>query len=357
MSDRFTMPEMPGASVVRATPAGTTTAGTATAGTTTAGTTTAGKRLGAMCAATQGIAEGDWPAALDYAERLGLDGVLFPTPSAASPSLDPAELAEARAAAAERGLFVESGIGFLGPADDPAPLLDELLAAAKAAAALGCTQFFAYTRTERRGGLENHRRQLAQIERTLRGMRPFLEEHGCRVNIKTHEDLSSVEVLRLVETLGADVFGVSLDVANLVVRGEDPAAATRRLAPYVHQTHLEDVALSFVDRGLRRRLRPCGDGILDWQSILRCLLDQAPVQHLVFEQHRGRFDVEIFDPAWFDAEPQVRPEELAQLVRGAVGSTPDDPAVEVDADGRAEQLRRSAAYVRSVLESISGEPS
>ncbi|GAA3085525.1 sugar phosphate isomerase/epimerase [Kribbella aluminosa] len=324
-------------------------------------------RLGAMCGATQGIAEGDWPAALDYAERLGLEGVLFSTPRAASMTLDRAELADVGAAAAERGLFVETGIGFIGPANDPTSVLDELFAAADAAVALGCTQFFAYTRTERGGGPGDHGHQLAQVATTLRAMRPYLEESGCRLNIKTHEDLSSVEVLRLVETLWADVFGVSLDVANLVVRGEDPAAATRRLAPYVYQTHLEDVALYFVESGLRRRLRPCGDGILDWSGILRSLLDQAPAQYLVFEQHRGQFDVDIFDSRWFEAEPHVRPDELARLVQGAVacerrartgaGPTLDDLDVELDAEARAGQLRRSAAYLRSVLESISGEPS
>lgn len=326
--------------------------------------TVATRQIGAMCGPVQGIAEGDWLGALDYAERLGLNGVLFATPHAASPGLEHAELADVGAAAGERGLFVETGIGFLGPADDPTRVLDDLVAAAGAAVALGCTQFFAYTRTERQRGPLEHRRQLAQIEHTLRAMRPFLKAHGCRLNIKTHEDLSSVEVLRLVQTLGTDVFGVSLDVANLVVRGEDPAAATRRLAPYVHQTHLEDVALYFVASGLRRKLRPCGAGVLDWGDILGTLLHDAPGRHLVLEQHRGQFDVDIFDPAWFDAEPHVRPPELARLVHAAVtcerravdgsGPTLDDLSGVSDPASRADELRRSADHIRSVLDSIRG---
>ncbi|MEW1861272.1 TIM barrel protein [Streptomyces sp. NPDC088194] len=318
-----------------------------------------------MCGPVQGIGAGDWPAALDLAGQLGLGGVLFADPRAVSPSLDRAELRAARQAADERGLFVEAGVGCLGPHGDHAERVAELTAMIGAAVALGCDRFFAYTRTERQRASPPHAEQLAEIQRTLAALRPVLLEHGCRLNVKTHEDLSSDEVIRLVETAGTDVFGVSLDVANLVVRAEDPVEVTRRLAPYVHQTHLEDVALYFTPAGLRRELRPCGDGVLDWTAILDTLVRDAPARHLVFEQHRGQFDTEMFRDDWFDAEPHIRPRELARLVRAAVrcersaaeqgGRQPVDAASRTDSAGYRAELRRSITHVRSVLVTTSGE--
>ncbi|HEY0700810.1 MAG TPA: TIM barrel protein [Micromonospora sp.] len=318
-----------------------------------------------MCGPTQGIGDGDWPAALELVRELGLDGLLFATPRSVSPSLDPAALRDARQAAEDRGWFVEVGVGCLGPHGDTGERLAELTRMIDAAVALGCDQFFAYTRTERRGVAHTHRDQLGRIREVLAGLRPVLLDRGCRLNVKTHEDLSSAEVLQLVEAAGVDVFGVSLDVANLVVRAEDPVEVTRRLAPYVHQTHLEDVALFLVDEGLRRRVRPCGDGVLDWTAILRSLVHDAPARHLVLEQHRGLFDAEIFTDDWFDAEPHVRPRELAHLVRAAVrceraaadgrGPALADLSSPPDTGGRRAELRRSIAHVRSVLATISGE--
>jgi hypothetical protein len=104
--------------------------------------------------------------------------------------------------------------------------------------------------------------------------------------------------------------------------------------------------------------------VLDWTEILSILRDHAPARHLVLEQHRGRFVAEIFRDAWFDGEPHLRPRELACLVRATVqcetkarnGSGPTDEELEAEPDdaARAEELRRSAAHLRSVLSSIGG---
>ncbi|MFI9605270.1 sugar phosphate isomerase/epimerase family protein [Streptomyces sp. NPDC052043] len=320
-----------------------------------------------MCGRPQGFDDGSPEDALAFVHARGLDGVLFATPRAISPELDGAALRATAEQASERGLYVETGIGCLGPSRDSGALLAELTAMIEAARTVGCRQFFAYTRTVRTHGEVAHREQLDNVRQTMEALVPLLRGEGLRLNLKTHEDLSSQEVLRLVETCGPDAVGVSLDVANLVVRGEDPAQAAKRLAPHIHQTHLEDVALYFVEGGLRRKLRPCGAGILDWRSILTTLVEEAPADRLTLEQHMGQFDTSIFDRSWFDAEPHVHARELATLVHGAWrcetragrGETPtleeltDDPG----AAARRADLDASAAFLRRILSTITGGPS
>jgi sugar phosphate isomerase/epimerase len=321
-------------------------------------------KLAAMCAGPQGFADGNPAAALEFARARGLDGILFPTPRTVSPGLDDVELKATRDLADDLGLFLEVGVGCLGPFGDEAERLEELENMVHASVALGCTQFFAYTRSERRHAEIEHEAQLRVIDRTIAALVPLLRGLGCRLNVKTHEDLSSHDVLRLVDGWGTDVVGVSLDVANLVVRGEDPVAATRRLAPYVHQTHLEDVALFFVETGLRRRLRPCGEGVIDWAAIVRTLVESSPARSLTLEQHLGRFDTEVFDPQWFESEPHVSATELGVLVssavscenRAAAGQMPGLAELSLDrtdAERRAE-LDTSARYLRGVLDAIQG---
>ncbi len=321
-------------------------------------------KTGVMCGRPQGFVDGSPEEALAFVQSSGYEGVLFATPRAVSPELDSTDLKEAGELASEMGLFLETGIGSLGPFGDARERIAELNTMIDGAVALGCNQFFAYTRTERRHSAVAHSDQLATIQQTIEALLPRLRSEGLRLNLKTHEDLSSHEVLRLVEACGPDVVGVSLDVANLVVRGEDPVEATRRLAPHIYQTHLEDVALYPVERGLRRVLRMCGTGVLDWFSIIRTLLDQSPAQHLTIEQHLGRFDADVFDPLWFSSEPHVAAPELAVLFaaalecerRVAAGDYPSlteisyDPGMLV----RRDQLGESARYLRQVLDTISG---
>jgi sugar phosphate isomerase/epimerase len=321
-------------------------------------------RIGVMCGRAQGFEDGHPDEALEWAKAGGFDGALFATARSISPELDSAALKEAGQLASQMRLYLEVGIGSLGPFGPAEERLAELNTLIDAAGAAGCREFFAYTRTERRSPATPHHGQLDEVQRTLQALVPRLRDEGLRLNLKTHEDLSSDEVLRLVEAAGPDVVGVSLDVANLVVRGEDPVEATRRLAPYVHQTHLEDVALYVVENGLRRRLRPCGAGVLDWHAILSSLLERAPARRLTLEQHMGRFDADVFDPAWFEAEPHVTPQGIATLFRyavacerrAAVGEFPSLAELDLDPGplGRRAQLAESAGWLREVLDTTSG---
>lgn len=60
-----------------------------------------------------------------------------------------------------------------------------------------------------------------------------------------------------------EVLGISFDPVNVLVRLEDPVAAARRVAPYVHHVHVDDAVVIFVDDGLERKLYPPGEGFVD----------------------------------------------------------------------------------------------
>lgn len=209
--------------------------------------------------------------------------------------------------------------------------------------------------------------QLEATERFLHRLAPLLRELGCHLNLETHEEITSRETAHLVEAVGPDVLGVTLDLANVVVRGEEPLAAARRVAPYVRQTHVRDIVLRFVPEGLERQIRACGDGIVDWRVVLGELRRHNPRLNLSIEDAKeGRNTIQLYNPAWRAADPGLSVGELLDLVRHAYetersidrGEIPAIDAYFVEPYGPDEHLAfisRCAEHLRSVLQALDAE--
>ncbi|MFO7897720.1 MAG: sugar phosphate isomerase/epimerase family protein [Planctomycetota bacterium] len=200
--------------------------------------------------------------------------------------------------------------------------------------------------------------QLADSAETLRSLAPVLRDHGSRINVETHGDITTFELVRLIESVGPDVVGVCLDTANVLCFGEDPAAAAGRVAPYTHTTHAKDAIVFFDDKGVCRQGRPPGQGVVDWERVLAVLAEHEPDLPLSIEDHKWLFSAEIFDPAWHEAQPDLSRAELGEFVRLAwdcqrrihSGELPDPE--EYEAVPYAEQMEERLAFGRDYLQGL-----
>lgn len=327
-------------------------------------------------------------ATLSLANELGFEGVFFKTVLDLSPTLDSRELAAIKAYADELGLYLECGVSRVNPyntAESPEIRAlgegDYRLGIEKmirAAHAIGCTKLWAETATSGNktyAGLFKIDRfrtdvtwtdQLLATEKFLRLLSPLLRELGCRLCLETHEEITSYEVVRLVEAVGADVMGVTFDTGNVVVRGEDPIAAARRVAPYTHLTHLKDPLLTLGQEGLTRYVYPCGLGCVDWPALLAILAEHNPSLHLTLEDHKSVTLIPIFDARWQAAHPDLTVAEVAELVRLATvaetrirnGASPDPAAYEPIPFAQQWQARiaQSRTQLRKIIHSQSASP-
>jgi sugar phosphate isomerase/epimerase len=306
---------------------------------------------------------------LKLAHAHGLDGFFFPSPFNVSPTLDAGELREARALADDFGLYLEIGIGGVNPltaAQSPEVLahgdgdyLRGMERLVRACHAIGCNELWCLSGGDRFSTTVPWREQIQAIRDFLASLAPIARDLGCHLNLETHEDITSFEVVRMVEAVGPDVMGITLDIANVVVRAEDPVAATRRVAPYVRQTHVEDVVLWFVETGLWRGLRPCGEGVIDWDAVLDILGSAPPSLNLSIELHNGQFGLEIFDPKWLALHPDLTVVELAEIVRLAKASdvqltkgldvSANTPPRDETDEERVARLQVSVRYLRDLL--------
>jgi sugar phosphate isomerase/epimerase len=185
------------------------------------------------------------------------------------------------------------------------------------------------------------------------------------MNLETHEEITTFEVVRLVEAVGPDVMGITFDTGNVTHRGEDPVAATRRIAPYVRQAHLKDVVHVFADEGLLRQVRPCGQGLVDFETILPVLHQQNPRLNLSIENPNthGRMIVQIYDPVWQASHPDLSLGELAELIRlsklcedriasGGWQTLDAYDEIPFDYERSVWFIRESAAYLREVCQRL-----
>ncbi len=202
-------------------------------------------------------------------------------------------------------------------------------------------------------------RHLQDTIAVLKELKPVLLECGSRINIENKGDITTYELVQIVEEAGPKIAGICLDTANVVLMGEDPVEAAKRAAPYTHQTHIKDCILYFSEDGLRRQVRPPGQGVLDWEEILSELGKHSPDLMLSVEDHKTIFEARIFDPTWFKDYPDIDSAELGQLTRCAWGvqqniwrgEIPDPEEYESIpyVDQRNERLTAAREYLSGVL--------
>ena len=278
---------------------------------------------------------------LDHVKELGLQGIFFSTVLDMSPKLDAGALTDIRAKADDLGLYLESGLGKINPySSAEAP---ELRAAGdgdimagftrmiEASAAIGCFELWVSPgnfKPAYRGRLAVDRfrtdvtweEQLVAIEKVLQRLAPVARANGAHLNMETHDEITSFEILRLIESVGEDCVGVVFDTANVLQRGEHPVFAARRLASYVRQSHIKDAYVGRAPGGLDFQTRPCGDGIVDFGQILPILAAKNPDLNLSLEvaqstdnsrrQPNPRQCIQIDDPVWRAGHPDLTAEEL-----------------------------------------------
>jgi sugar phosphate isomerase/epimerase len=276
---------------------------------------------------------------LDHAKSLGMEGVYFRTVLDITPTLDLGVLRELRAHADAEGLYLQMGtakvnpyaaaeapeVRALGDGDYTRGMLKMIQACREGA---DCGELWVACGSYKSGlpgyySIDRFRTdapwpdQLAAIEKFLHLLAPAARDLDCHLNMETHEEITTTEVVRLVEAVGPDVMGITFDTANVLVRGEEPVAAARRVAPYVRATHLRDSVLAIKDYGLARSFSPCGIGVMDWEGIMAALHEHNPDLWASIEPAGPTLQVPIGlnDEAWLALHPDLVEEERKELFR------------------------------------------
>ena len=332
----------------------------------------------------------------DHARSMGMEGLFFRTVLDMSPTLDAGYLSAIKQRADALGMYLETGLGKVNPYATPeAPELrmigdgDIVLGFRRmmeACARIDCRELwvatanykpafvgrFAYDRFRTDVSWQD---QLDATAKFLKKLAPIARDLGIHMNLETHEEITSFELVRLVEDVGPDVSGIVFDTANVLQRGEHPVWAARRVAPYCRQSHIKDALLAHDGDALVFQMRPCGGGVVDFRAILPILAAANPNLNLSIENYESFSDrprnppkmlIEIADPAWLEGHPDLGVEEYAAYMdmvnayarRVASGDVPDYATwlkwapEHYHYDETVKYIKDSAAHVRGICEEL-----
>jgi sugar phosphate isomerase/epimerase len=194
------------------------------------------------------------------ARRLGLDFALLQTSFLGEPAtFGPEEfLAEAGDVALGLSWGAPEGLEF-GERPDA---LDDLVAWLGPAAALGLPVMRIVA-----GGPAHRREAPAALADRLREACAAARDHGLRLALENHGDLTADQIERLLEQVGVDL-RVCFDTANALRVGDDVAAAARQLAAAIEILHLKDCTGSWDDPVAGPVSVPLGEGVIPIDDVL-----------------------------------------------------------------------------------------
>jgi len=279
---------------------------------------------------------------LDLVKELGLEGLFFSTVLDMSPDLDLGLLGAIRSKADALDLYLESGIGKINPyCTAEAPELraigdGDIIAGytrmIEACARIDCRELWVSPGNFKpaypgRLAVDRFRtdvtwqEQLLATTKVLQQLAPVARANGVHLNMETHDEITSFEILRMIDAVGKDCMGVVFDTANVLQRGEHPVMAAKRLAPFVRQTHIKDAYVAGAPGGLDFQTRACGEGIVDFAAIIPILAEANSKLNLSLEICQSTDDnrrkvnprqcIQINDPIWRAGHPDLTSEELA----------------------------------------------
>jgi len=265
---------------------------------------------------------------LEWAVMNGADGVQFSEVHVPPGTVvDKTFLQELRSYAGENRLYIEWGGGQHIPLDLETGRPRDILAVnRKAAAEAGLVG--SPTVRSCSGGLMRWKKEapstdefLRLMAASLREQKPMLRDSGVVLAIETHFEFTSFELLRLFEMCGAgpgEYLGICLDTMNLLTMLEDPAAASRRLLPWIVTTHIKDGGLMLTADGFVSFTAEAGKGVIDLAGIIEPLAAVHPQITLTVEDHGGDFLIPVNDPDFLARFPDLAVPELVGLLRLAV---------------------------------------
>ncbi|MCX6572996.1 MAG: TIM barrel protein [Candidatus Aminicenantes bacterium] len=262
---------------------------------------------------------------LEWAVMNGADGVQFSEVNVPpGTAVDKIFLQELRSYAGENRLYIEWGGGQHIPLDLETGRPRDIGAVNRKAAGEAC-QVGSPTVRSCSGGLMRWKREAPSTDEFLRLMaaalreqKPMLRDSGVILAIETHFEFTSFELLRLFEMCGAvpgEYLGICLDTMNLLTLLEDPAAAARRLLPWVVTTHIKDGGLMLTADGFISFTAEAGKGVIDLAGIIEPLAAVHPHITLTVEDHGGDFLIPVNDPDFLARFPDLTVPELVGLLR------------------------------------------
>ena len=218
--------------------------------------------------------------------RWGLDGLHLD--DGVLENLEESYLEEVRAAAEEKGLYLEYNFSMdlgrqgIGIQHD----LAEAIATAQALGADIVKVSMDLIRPRPVAASRFHPDVMAQIKSVasrVKQMAPAAEAAGVKIAVENHCDTFSEEILWLLDQVDNPLVGACIDTVNALMVMEDPMAAIENLAPRAFTNHFRDDRIEFQRHGFKLTGTAVGDGDIDIKRAYEIIKTKSSMNRINIE--------------------------------------------------------------------------
>jgi len=305
------------------------------------------------------------PQLLDYASFLKLDTVFFSDLDVYE-SLSESYLKALREKADRLGIAIQVGTGSVCPtskAFNPkhGSAEEQLAVTIRAAKTLGSQVARCYLGTmedrKAEGGIESHFKAMVQV---CRGARSQAIDAGVKIGIENHAgDMQAWELASLIEEVGKEFAGATMDSGNATWTLEDPLQNLEILGPYAVTTGLRDSMIWETADGVVVQWTAIGDGLINFKAYLKRFAELCPGVPIQLEIISGfPRSYACFKEDFWKIYPKAKASDFARfliLARKGRPLSPYRPAAGMDPklaeqEYQKSELEKSVRYCREVLE-------
>ena len=222
----------------------------------------------------------------DQTVRWGLDGLHLD--DGVLENLEASYLKEVRAAAQEKGLYLEYNFSMdlggqgIGIQHD----LAEAIATAQALGADIVKVSMDLIRPRPVAASRFHPDVMTQIKSVasrLKQIAPAAEAAGIKIAVENHCDAFSEEILWLLDRVDNPLVGACIDTVNALMVMEDPMAAIENLAPRAFTNHFRDDRIEFQRHGFKLTGTAVGEGDIDIKRAYEIIKTKSSMNRINIE--------------------------------------------------------------------------
>ncbi|MGB3584904.1 MAG: TIM barrel protein [Tunicatimonas sp.] len=214
------------------------------------------------------------------------------------------------------GLYVEGSIRLPKSTDEVSAFEQEIKLAKEAGAQVIRTVCLGGRRYETFDSLEAFQDFKQQSIKSLELVEPIVRKHQMRLAVENHKDWRAPELVDILQHLGSEWVGVTLDFGNSISLMEDPMEVVEMLVPFVFSTHVKDMAFEECEDGFLMSEVQLGEGMLDLPRIVSLCQKHNP--DIVFNLEmitRDPLKIPCLTEDYWATFPEVNGKELARTLR------------------------------------------
>jgi len=186
----------------------------------------------------------------------------------------------------------------------------------------------------------------------LQRAEPVMRNYRVKLAVENHKDWRAGEMKELLDGLGSEWIGVTLDTGNNISLLEDPMEVVRGLAPYAFSVHLKDMAVAEYEDGFLLSEVNFGEGYLDIEGMIAAIRAQNPEIRFNLEMiTRDPLKVPCLTEGYWATFGEAPARELAGYLRHIRSQKSEKPLPVISGLPPDEQLGLEVENNRTCLES------